>query len=289
MKKQFQFNLTQIAAAAAVCLVLGAGIGAKNPSWHWGRVASNQPDFTSLSSLYDTLQKKFDGTLDPNKILEGARAGLVGATGDPYTSYLTAEEARQLQDSLDGTISGIGIEIGIKNNHLTVIAPVAGTPADKAGLAAGDIIAAIDGADSSQLSLDQAVSKIRGAKGTQVKLTIIHGSQASRDVTITRDVITVSSVKSEIKPGNIGYIQVTQFGSDTASAFAAAAAKMKQAGVNKIILDLRSDPGGYLDAAQSLASHFLPSGQGIVQERRGSTVTETLRSTGGDLEDVKLV
>lgn len=288
MNRNFQFKLWHIITAVAVCLLVGAALGQKASNLSFGKSKTN-PDFASLSSLYNTLAKKFDGTIDPTKALEGARAGLVGAAGDPYTTYLTAAQAKELQDSLDGTISGIGTEIGIKNNKLTIIAPVAASPAERAGLKAGDVITAVDGADTSGLSLDEAVSKIRGPKGTQVKLTVISGNQAPRTITITREVITVPSVKSEIKTGGVGYIQISEFGSDTAAHFNEAATKLKRAGVSKIILDLRNNPGGYLDAAQSVSSHFLAHGKVVVDERRGSTIIDTLTSDGGDLENVRLI
>src|SRR4051812_41336799 len=124
-------------------------------SWHVGR---SHLDFSSLNDTYDLLQRKFDGNIDQSKVIDGARAGVISAAGDPYTVYLDAKAAKDLDDQLSGTLSGIGAEVGIKNNKLTVIAPVSGSPAEKAGLRAGDVIAAIDKKDASVYTLDEAVS-----------------------------------------------------------------------------------------------------------------------------------
>lgn len=289
MNKKFQLNIWQTAAGLILAVLVGLGLGVQHPEWMHLTSSSKQPDFASLETLYSTLQSKYDGTLDPTKVLDGARAGLVSAAGDPYTEYLTSAQAKDLQDSLSGTLSGIGVEVGLKNNRLTVIAPVAGTPADKAGLKAGDAIASIDGVDSSTLTLDQSVAKIRGNKGTQVKLVIIRGSNEPMTITITRDVITVPSVKTEIKPGNVGLITISEFGTDTGTLVQQAATQFKAAGVSKIIIDVRDNPGGYLDQAVSVASEFLPKGETVVSERKGSSVLDTMKSSGGDLNDARVV
>ncbi len=290
MNKRFQLNIAQLAAIVVVCLLAGFSVNQRFPGLvDFGRPATRQPDFSSLNSLYDKLGAKFDGHLDATKALEGAKAGMVAASGDPYTVYLSAKEAKELDDSLNGTLSGIGIEVGIKNNRLTVIAPVADTPAAKAGLKAGDVIAKIDDTDSSTLSLDQAVAKIRGPKGTQVKLILVRGSSQPQLLTITRDQITVPSVKLEMKSGNVGYVNISEFGTDTATGFDKVAKQMQAAGIKKVILDLRDNPGGYLDAAVNVASHFLPKDATVVQQRRGSTIIDTEKSTGGELQDAKVV
>lgn len=287
--QKISINIWPAIGLLIVVAVVGVGVGVKHPEWATLGQPTQAPNFSSLDTLYSQLQKKFDGTLSPAQVLQGARAGLVSAAGDPYTVYLSSQAAKDLNDSLSGTLSGIGIEVGIKNNLLKVIAPVAGTPAAKAGLQSGDIIAAIDGVSSSNYTLDQAVGKIRGPKGTQVKLTIIRGTTTPNTLTITRDIINVPSVTTKTLPGNIGYIQITQFNTDTGTLVTQAASKFKAAGVTKIILDLRDDPGGYLDQAVTAGSQFLPKGNLIVQERRGTTVINSYSSDGGDLNNAKIV
>ncbi len=244
----------------------------------------NKVDFSSLNSVYALMQRNFDGTIDDQKALDGAKAGLVAAGGDPYTVFLDAKSAKQLANDLTGKLSGIGAEIGIKNNILTVIAPIADTPAAAAGLKTGDLIAKINNEDTSGMSVETAVSKIRGDAGTKVTLKLVRsGTPDPFDVTITRADITVPSVKSSLKNGNVAYITITRFGPDTAELVGQAATSLKAQGATKVILDLRNDPGGYLDAGVSVASQFLDSGKLVVEERSGGKSTNKLNASGGGL------
>jgi carboxyl-terminal processing protease len=243
--------------------------------------STNRLDFSSINDLYTLLQNNYDGQLDRQKLIDGARAGFVAAAGDPYTVYLTADQAKALNDDLGGKLSGIGAQIGIKNNAVTVIAPISDSPAEKAGLKAGDIIAQINGEDTSGMNVDTAVSKIRGKAGTTVTLKLIRGNATPIDLTITRADLTVPSVTWSMKNGTIGYIKITQFGTDTASLADKAATELKAQGAKKIILDLRNDGGGYLDAGISVASEFLPESKVVVSERTGGHTTSTNNSLGG--------
>lgn len=238
-------------------------------------------DFSSLNDLYVLMKNNFDGKIDSTTALEGAREGLVAAGGDPYTVYLDAKAAKSLSDGLTGSLSGIGAEIGIKSSYVTVIAPVDGTPAQKAGLQPGDIIVKINKEDTTGMSVDTAVSKIRGKKDTQVTLTLVRGTtNPAFDVTITRADIVVPSVKWSMKEGNIGYIQLARFGPDTAQLTDKAATELKAQGATKIILDLRNNGGGYLDAGVAVASEFLPEGKLVVEERTDGKSRDKLNSTG---------
>lgn len=237
-------------------------------------------DFSSLNDIYGLLQRNFDGSTDDIKALEGAKAGLVASAGDPYTVFLTASEAEKITNDLAGKLSGIGAEIGLKNNAITVIAPIADAPADKAGLKAGDYILKVNDEDTTGMTVDTAVSKIRGAKGTTVKLKLARSGVDAFDVTITRDDITVPSVKYELKNSNVGYIRLTQFGPDSAAQLKTAAVALKGQGATKIILDLRNNPGGYLDAGVGVASQFLVKDLLVVEERTGGKTTDKLTSTG---------
>jgi carboxyl-terminal processing protease len=241
----------------------------------------HQLDFSSLNDVYNLLNNNFDGKIDQAKVLDAAKAGLVSAAGDPYTVYLDPTSAKSLSDDLNGQLSGIGAEVGIKNNYLTVVAPIDGTPAAKAGLRAGDIIAKIDGTDTAGLTVDAAVARIRGKADSVVTLTIVHADQPAADIKITRANITVPSVTSSMKNGNIGYIKIREFGSDTSSLIATASASVKQQGATKIILDLRDNPGGYLDAGVTVASEFLPEGKTVVSERTNGKTTATQNATAG--------
>jgi carboxyl-terminal processing protease len=246
-------------------------------------------DFGQLTEVYDLLSRKYDGDIDPTKLIEGAKAGMAASTGDPYTVYLNQEALKTLNDDLSGTLTGIGAEVGIRNQRLVIIAPIADAPAAKAGLRAKDEIIKIGEEDPSGLSLDEAVRKIRGPEGTQVKLTIVRGNGQPFEVTITRAVINVVSIKSEMK-GDVGYIQLTRFGSDTINEMTQAAKDLKSRGAKKFILDLRNNPGGYLDGAVSVSSHWLTEGELVVEERsKTGSPKKHFAESGGQLKGVKTV
>lgn len=248
-------------------------------------------DFSSLNSLNAMLQRNFDGKITNEQALNGAKAGLVAAAGDPYTVFLDAKAATALSNDLSGKLSGIGAEIGLKNNIITVIAPLADTPAAAAGLKAGDLIAKINDEDTTNMTVDTAVSKIRGDAGTKVKLKIVReGASEPIDLEITRAAITVPSVKSSLKNGNVAYIQVTRFGADTADLVQKAAVSLKQQGATKVVLDLRNNPGGYLDAGVAIASQFLDEGKVVVSERTGGKTTNTMKAAaGGELKGMPTI
>ena len=246
-------------------------------------------DTSLLGQVQAILNQKYDGDIDIKKQAEGAAAGAVASLGDPYTIYLDTKANKELSDDLKGELSGVGIEVGEKNGKLTVIAPIDGTPADKAGIKSGDFIATIDGVDSKSLTIDEAVNRIRGEKGTEVKLTIVRGSEAPKEFKITREVINVPSVSFEMKDGNIGYIKIRRFGEDTAQLVKDAGLTLKSQGAKAIVLDLRDNPGGYLEASVDVASEFMSSGM-VVEERSKKMKTKVHNvQPGGALTDIPLV
>jgi carboxyl-terminal processing protease len=249
--------------------------------WNPFTAYNKRLDLASVNDIYNLMQTKFDGSLSSQAALDGAKAGLVAAAGDPYTVYLTKTQAQALNDDLSGQLSGIGVEVGSKNNAVTVIAPVAGTPAATAGLRPGDVIAEVNGQDISSLSLDAVVALIRGKAGTQVKLTVVRpGTSTPINLTITRANLTIPSVTWSMKGSDIGYIDITTFGTDTSSLIAQAATSLKSQGATKIILDLRNNGGGYLSAGVDVASEFLPQGKLIVEQRRGDVSIDKEYSNG---------
>ncbi len=289
MKQRLVSNAKYIVGGVVIAVVafVGGQITPQIVPATWS-IGYQRLDFNNLNSLYSLLQSQYDGHIDPSKVMDGARAGLVASAGDPYTVYLSASEAKSLNQQLSGQLSGIGAEVDIKNNQLTVVAPVAGTPAAKAGLQPGDIIAGIDVLDTSSMTLDEAVAKIRGKAGTKVTLTIERGSQSPQQITITRANITVPSVTWSMKSEtngtkDIGYINISEYNSDTSSKIVQAAQDLKNQGAKKIILDLRNNPGGYLDAAVAVVSQFTPEGAMVVQERHEGTTIQKLYSQGGGL------
>ncbi len=241
--------------------------------------AKSTNSYYSLTKIEQLLKDKFDGKLEQGKLLDGAKAGLVAAAGDPYTVYLTAGEAKELDDDLNGTLSGIGAELGQKDGQLIIVAPLEGSPAQSAGLRPGDEVIAIDGKDTQGLTVDQAVTKIRGTAGSSVKLKLARGLKVF-DVTIKRQIIMVPSVKWSMK-GGVGYIQVTRFADDTGTKLDQAATELRAKGATKFLLDLRNDPGGYLDAAVQVASQFLPAGKVVVSERHAGKTEKVLKAQAG--------
>ncbi|HEX5430165.1 MAG TPA: S41 family peptidase [Patescibacteria group bacterium] len=233
---------------------------------------SGTADYSLLWDALDQLNSKYvDRPLDQQKLLYGAISGLVSAAGDPYTVYFDPQQAKDFADQLSGTFEGIGAEVGEKNNQLVIIAPLDDTPAQKAGLQAGDAILAINGESTSGMTVDEAVSKIRGTANTQVTLSILHvGQKSAQDIKITRAQINVKSVnvtEKDVNNHKLAIITVSQFGDDTKGLFDAAVEKVLADGDNGIILDLRNNPGGYLDTAVSIASNWVDSGQTVVQEK----------------------
>lgn len=270
--------------------VLGVNIGngrIKLPDIH-GRqqVSGNLPaslNYSSVNQVYQSLKQNYDGKLTEQQLENGLKHGLAESTNDPYTEYFTPQEAKAFNSELNNSFSGVGAELGADSSgNLQVIAPIAGTPAAKAGLQAQDLITSINGANTSGMSVDEAVNKIRGPAGSKVTLQVVRGHSQTLTLTITRQNITVPSVTTKILPGNVGYMQITTFADDTASLAQKAADQFKQANVKGIILDLRDDPGGELNAAESVSSLWLPEGQTILQEKRGSQVINTDSATGGD-------
>jgi carboxyl-terminal processing protease len=254
---------------------------------HTQRVNAGLPaklDYTGVNEVYKSLKDNYDGKLSETQLEDGLKHGLATATKDPYTVYFTAKEAKDFNSELNNSFSGIGAQLGLdSDNNLEIISPIDGLPADKAGLKPKDIIASINGQSTAGISVDDAVNKIRGPKGTKVKLQIVRDHAQTIDVTITRDDITLPSVKTKSLDGNIGYIQISTFADDTSSLTQEAAKRFADAHVKGLILDLRSNPGGLLDAAVRVSSLWLPQGQKILDEKHGSTVISSNAGLGGDV------
>jgi carboxyl-terminal processing protease len=277
------------ACLIAVLLIFSSGVAVGKGSLSPRLVDSNgkevglpnQLDYTSVNKVYDLIKSNYDGKLDQIKLLDGLKGGLVEATGDPYTNYFNPKEAKDFNDELSGSFTGIGAELGTdSDNHILIISPLAGYPAQQAGLQSKDIIAAVDKQPTSGMSVDSVVKKIRGAENTKVTLTVVRGSDTPFDVTITRAKITVASVESNIDANNIGYLKISQFGPDTTRLAQAAAQNFKTKGVKGVVLDLRGDPGGYLESAIDVSSLWLDKGKTVVSERHSGVTQNTDYSRG---------
>lgn len=252
--------------------------------------SDGKPDSEVDMSLYwkvrDILKENYVSSenLDDDKMLYGSINGMLYSTGDPYTVFLSPEENKKFDEEIRGNFDGIGAELGIKNGLLTIIAPLEGTPASAAGLRPGDKIININGNSAAEMTIDDAVSQIRGVRGTEVTLTIFReGNDNTFDVNVKRDVIIVKSVNFEIKENNIAYIKISRFGDDTSQEFYKALLSTKSMRPNGIILDLRNNPGGYLDSSISIASRMLPKGKTVLIEEDSDKNQKKDYSKGGDL------
>lgn len=235
-------------------------------------------DLTQFWNVYGLLQKEYIGTLNKEKAVEGATKGLVESLDDPYSSYLPADERKRLDEELSGQFDGIGAILSEKDRRTEIVELIPGSPAEKAGLKANDLILAVDDQPTEGLVLDEVVSKIRGPKDTTVTLLVERsGTDDPIVFKITRAKIQVKSVKSEMK-GQVGYIDVSQFGDDTVVGVTEAVKSLKDKKAKAIILDLRNNPGGYLNSVPPIAGLFLPPSV-IVKEKYKSGKTDSLRST----------
>ena len=255
------------------------------------RTSNKTIDLSSVQKTYQELIANYDGKLDTQKLIYGANRGLVEAAGDPHTAYMDPDETKEFDKSLSGQIGGgIGAEIGLRNNKPTIIKPLENSPAQKAGIKAGEVIVKVNDEASSDWSVEKVVSKIRGEVGTSVKLTLLSGGQ-TREVSVVRQNIVSPAVESEID-GEIGILKVNRFGDDTVSLARKYASEFVEKGVKKVILDLRNNPGGTVGAAQGLLGIWLDN-QIAMTERRGSEIVKTLRTTEtpilGNMKTVVLI
>lgn len=276
--------------AIAIVLFVGIYIGEHNAS---NNVALNdnsfseqvdKADFAPFLKAWKVLNDKFvtAGSTTPQTRVFGAIQGLAASYGDPYTVFFPPVESKMFSDEIKGSLEGVGMEIGIKNKQLQVVAPLKGSPAENAGVKAGDLILSIDDKSTMGMSTDEAVKLIRGPKGTKVKISFLSvGATKPNAVTITRDIINIPTIKTESKPGGIFVISLYSFSSQSANLFRDALKEFTLSGDHKLILDLRGNPGGYLDAAVDMASWFLPSGKTIVTEDFGkNSEPNVFRSKG---------
>ena len=229
-------------------------------------------DFSLFWEAWQVLEEKFVNPekIDYQKMIYGAISGMVSSLKDPYTVFMPPEDAKIFKEDVSGEFQGVGMEIDVVKGELTVIAPLEGTPAKLAGLRAGDRIVKVDDIYTREMTTDEAVKLIRGPKGTPVILTIFReGWLESKEFEIIRDVIEIPSLIWDIKEGNIAYIRLYHFSETGRSAFQQAAIEILNSSADRIILDLRNNPGGYLQVAQDITGWFLERGQIVTIEDFG--------------------
>lgn len=294
-----------VVAMAVVAILAGSALFVSGYSM--GRQAATTPGtpvgeqnaFQPFWDAYYAIRDRYaGGEVDTKTLVEGAIKGMFSALDDPYSSYLTSEEYRQSLRGISGEFEGIGAEIGTQAGdgstgcstlgpecRLVITRPLQGSPAEKAGLRTGDLVLAVDGEALDGLSIDEARDRIRGPKGTTVVLTIGRGAN-TLEVPVVRDVIIEEEViEQDLADGRVGYLQLRGFSEHAADRLAEELAEDVAAGRERLILDLRGNPGGFVTAAREIASQFLASGTIFWQEDGAGNLTETTAAPGGAATD----
>ena len=241
--------------------------------------------------VWSTLKENYvKQPIEDKDLFYGALKGLVMGIDDPYSVFLKPELAKKFIEDMAGSFEGVGMELGVKDGHLTVIAPLPDTPAFRAGIRSGDKIFAIDDQDTSNMGLDEAVLLIRGPKGTVVKLTIWReGETKTEDVEITRDVINIKTVSWELKENKIAYLNISHFSEDTWADFQDIAIVIIKANPQGLILDLRNNPGGYLDAAVNIAGYWTGEEVIVVSKDAQGEEKKYQANNDGDLKHIPTI
>ena len=249
-------------------------------------------ELKKLAAVFEMARDKFVEEADERKMLEGAMNGMLGAL-DPHSSYLSKEDFKEFNDKSQGEFGGLGIQITSDKGAIRVISPIDDTPAAKAGIEAGDYITHIDGEQVFDMTLNQAVKKMKGKPGTKVKLTIVHDRGEPKEMTLKRAIIKVKSVKFSEKSDNaamddeklpkIGYLRISDFGATTTKELNDAIKDLEKKNVAGYVLDLRNNPGGYLTAAIDMADAFLDGGEIVSTRGREKADIERMFAKSGDL------
>lgn len=242
-----------------------------------------ETDFAPFWKAWNIVHEKYavDNGFDDKKMVFGAISGMVSSLGDPYTVFFPPVEKQAFESEVKGSFEGVGMEVGLRKNILTVISPLKGSPAERAGVLPGDKIFKIDDTETLDMTVDEAVRLIRGQKGTTVKLTILReGEDETREFKIVRDKINIPIISAEKKQDKIFVIKLHSFSENSPEEMRKALREMALSGSEKLILDLRSNPGGYLEASVDIASWFLPLGKIVAKEHFNDGSETVYRSRG---------
>jgi carboxyl-terminal processing protease len=277
----FLLGLTVGYHQAKYDLLISTNGDQNNASFSQEMIVSPRPgvDLSLFWKVWDILESSYIDTskLDTQQMVYGAIKGMVSSLSDPYTLFMNPKETEDFRNSLSGDLQGIGTELSIKDGHLVVVSPLKNSPAEQAGIKPGDIIYKIDGVLTTNMSLTDAVSRIRGPKGTTVSLVILRENNNNPlELTITRQDIKVPSVSWEMKVNTIAYISINQFGDDTTKEFNNAVNEILLKKPKGVILDLRFNGGGYLDGAVDIVSEFIDSGVVTTVKKRTETGKENV-------------
>ena len=292
-----------VIAAFGLGLLVGESISSKTASGTSGVKVSlssgKEPlDLDAFWRANEVLSQKFVPTTasssvpsDADKVW-GAIEGLAASYADPYTVFFPPKESKDFNDEVRGDFSGVGMEIAIKDKVLTVVAPLKNTPAEQAGIKAGDLILKIDKKFTAGMAVEDAVSLIRGPKGSTVVLTIKKPDiNEPKEISVVRNTITIPTIDTKLRPDGVFVISLYNFSANSPTLFRGALREFIASGTDKLVLDLRNNPGGYLEAAADMASFFLPVGKTIVREEFGDKNEQVVRSFGYNIftENLKMV
>jgi carboxyl-terminal processing protease len=257
-------------------ILIGQGLAQAKPETY--------EDLKLFTQALELIKNKYVEDPKTRELIYGAIRGMLSSL-DPHSSFMAERAYKEMDMDIRGEFQGVGIQIGVKNSQLTVISPIEDTPADRAGISAGDKILKINDDWTKDLTIEEAVDKMRGPKGTKVRLLIYReGWDKPRELPIIRDVIKVQSVKYKMLDPEIGYVKITQFQGMTGVELEKALKKLTEKGMKKLVLDLRNDPGGMLDASVDVSSMFLPKDKLVVYlQGRNASDRKDFMSTGSEL------
>lgn len=246
-----------------------------------GQSGLSSKDLSKIATTYQLIESKFLSEVDHEKVVNGAINGMLSTLEDPFTVYMDQKEAEQFDENITSSFQGIGAEVTSEDGKVVIVSPIKGSPAERAGLHANDVIVSVNGEKLEGLTLNQAIMKIRGPKGTQAKLEIMRGgSPEPIPVIVVRDDIDVETVYAEMLPGQIGKIEIRQFASNTSEHFNQELKKLEEQGMKGLIIDVRNDPGGLLSAVVEIVEPFIPKGKTIVQIENRKGEREETKSQG---------
>lgn len=240
-------------------------------------------EFDKLMKTYKLLQNQYLHEVDPEELIDGAIHGMVEALSDPYSEYMDPQAAQQFLSSLESSFEGIGAEVMMQDGKVTIVAPIEGSPAEKAGLRPNDQVLSVDDESLEGLTLNESVAKIRGPKGTEVVLEVLRsGSSTPQKITVKRDEIPLETVDAEMLDGHIGKIRISNFAEKTAADFSEQLQQLEQQDMQGLIIDVRGNPGGYLEAVVEISNELIPDGKPILwtEDREGNKEVKKSKQKG---------
>lgn len=304
-KKYFDKSSLVISSLIIVTIVFVSGyfVGSENTrniiprNLNGEANAYNDADLSIFWETWNVIDRKYTPTSSDDAVstqdrIYGAISGMVDSLGDPYTVFLDPEDNESFNESISGNFSGVGMEVGMEDGMIVVITPLKNTPAEQSGIRSGDIVLEIDGTSTYDMDLNTAVSKIRGEQGTKVNLSVAReGRDQPLEISIVRDSIDIPTLDYEMREDGIFEISMYNFGANSAGDFRNALRQFVESGNSKLLLDLRSNPGGFLETAIDVTSWFLPAGKVVVQEDFSNDDVQMLRSKGYNIfeENLKMV